>query len=128
LIACQTKRRYRKTMFPLIPKETHMLYKTICLQMIQDRPKLYDQFLSTRLLLTALDLYCNELKISHLSWKEQLARTRPGSSESQIASEALELAVKELEDRLPSASPPDDSEMVSLDAAMAFITRHTLPA
>ena len=35
------------------------------------------------------------------------------------------MALKELEDRLPSASPPDDSEALSLDEAMAFIRSHT---
>jgi hypothetical protein len=35
------------------------------------------------------------------------------------------MAVKELEDRLPSGSPPDDNQPLSLDGAMAFIRRHT---
>ncbi len=105
-----------------------MPYKTICLQMIQDRPELYDHLLSNRQLLPTLNHYCNELKTSHLTWKEQLFQAKPWSSDSQIASEALGIALKELEDRLPSASPPDDNEMQSRDAAMAFITRHTPPA
>ena len=54
-----------------------------------------------------------------------LCQARPGSDPSQIASEALEMALKELEDRLPSASPQNDHEPLSLDAAMAFIRRHT---
>jgi hypothetical protein len=115
-------------MFPLNPMEIPMLYKTICLQMIQDCPKMYDQLLSTRKLLSALDLYCNELKTSHLTWKEQLSQARPGSSESQIASEALEIALQELKDRLPSESAPDDNEILSLDDAIAFIKRHMPPA
>ena len=43
----------------------------------------------------------------------------------QIASEALELAVKELEDRLPPVSPPDGQEPLSLEQAMALIRRPT---
>ncbi len=105
-----------------------MLYKTICLQLIQDRPEFYDQLLSNRQLLPTLNLYCNELRTSHLNWKEQLSQAKPGSSESQLASEALEIALQELEDRWPSASPPDDSAMLSLDAAVAFVKRHTPPA
>ena len=54
-------------------------------------------------------LYARELKTSHEAWKETLSQARPGSDPSQIASEALEMALKELEDRLPSASPPDEN-------------------
>ena len=43
---------------------------------------------------------------------------RPGSDRNQIASEAFELALKEMEDRLPSASSQDGSEPQFLDAAM----------
>jgi hypothetical protein len=46
----------------------------------------------------------------------------------QIASEALEIALQELEDRLPSASPATDNEAFPIEAAMAFITHHTPPA
>jgi hypothetical protein len=59
------------------------------------------------------------------AWKETLGKKRPGSSQEQIASEALEIAVKELEDRLPPASRPSDNETLSLDAAMASIRKHT---
>jgi hypothetical protein len=72
-----------------------------------------------------VNLYASELKTSHEAWKEQLSGARPGSESSQIASEALELALKDLEERLPSESPPNDHEPLSLDAAMAFIRRHT---
>ena len=53
---------------------------------------------------------------------------QPSSDPHQIASEALEMALQELADRLPSESPPDANETLSLDAAMAFLRRHTPPA
>jgi hypothetical protein len=121
-------RYYRKTMFPLLPKEISMQYKTMCLQMIQDRPEMYDQLLSSRTLLSALNHYANQLRTSHLDWKEELSKARPGSSETQIASEALEIALKELEDSLLPAFPQNDNDPLSLDGAMAFIRRHTPPA
>ena len=34
-----------------------MQYKTICLQMIQDRPEMYDRLLSQRTLLPTLDRF-----------------------------------------------------------------------
>jgi hypothetical protein len=118
----------RKTIIPLKPKETTMQYKTICLQMIQDRPEMYDQLLSTRTLLSALNRYATQLRASHRDWIELLTQARPGSSESQISSEALEIALKELADSLRHACPVEEDEPLSLDAAMAFIRHHTPPA
>jgi len=46
-----------------------------------------------------------ELKASHETWMETLAQANPGSDPSQISSEAMELALRELEDRLPSVHP-----------------------
>ena len=66
-----------------------------------------------------------ELKTSHQAWKEQLSELRPESDPSQITSEAMEMAIRELEDRLPPVSPPENNEPLSLDGAMAFIRRHT---
>ena len=103
-------------------------YKTIALTLIQDRPELYEQLRSTRRLLPAMDAYAIELKESHEMFKEQLGRARPHSDPSQISSEALELAIEDLRDRLPCASPRDETEPLSLDAAMNFLRRHTPPA
>jgi hypothetical protein len=104
-----------------------MQYKTIVLELLQSRTQLHDQLKSQRLLLPTLERLAGELKASHEVWQQQLHQVRPHSSPLQIASAALELAVKELEHRLPSASPPDENETLSLDAAMAFIQRRTPP-
>jgi predicted DNA-binding protein len=71
---------------------------------------MYERLRCQRMVMTALDQYARELKNRHQRWKEQLGRTRPGSA-SQIASEALELALKDMEDRLS----PDSDETHSLD-------------
>jgi len=117
-----------KITFPLTPKETHMQYKTIVLELLQQQPEMYDRLLNTRTLLPTLERYASQLRDSHLAWKDRLYQARPGSGESQIASQALEIALKEMEDCLLSASPPEGSETVSLDEAMAFIRPHTPPA
>ena len=96
-----------------------MQYKTIIHELLQQRPEMHDQLRKSRKLLPTLELYARELKTSHEAWKEMLSQTRPGSDPSQIASEAMEMALKEMEDRLPSASPQDGSEPAVLDAAMA---------
>ena len=101
-----------------------MQYKTIILELLQQRPEMHEQLRKERKLLPALELYAKELKTSHEAWKEQLSQAKPGSDRSQIASEAMEMALKDLEDRLPSGSP-DDSTPLSLKEAMAFIRRHT---
>ncbi len=102
-----------------------MQYKTIVLELLQQRPEMHDQLRKYRKLLPALEFYAKELKTSHEAWKETLSQTKPGSDPSQIASEAMEIALKELEDRFPSASHPVGNEPLSLDAAMAFIRNHT---
>jgi hypothetical protein len=104
-----------------------MQYKTICLQMIQDRPEMYDQLLSKRILLPTLERYAEELRTSHQAWKDRLSKAKPGRSESQIANEALEMALQQL--ALSFGSPPtEEDEPFPLDAAMAFIRCPTPPA
>ncbi len=85
---------------------------------------MHNQLRKRRKLLPTLEHYARELKTSHEAWKDLLAQTKPGSDPNQIASEALEMALKELEDRLPYESPPTESEPFSLEVAMAFIRRH----
>jgi hypothetical protein len=103
-------------------------YKTIVLELIHARPELYERLRSSKRLLTAMDAYAIELKASHEHWKDRLGRANPGSDPSQLASEALELAVRALRARLPSESPRDEAEPISLNAAMDFLRRHTPPA
>jgi hypothetical protein len=104
-----------------------MQYKTIMLGLLQEHPPIYDQLLNNRTLLSALEAYALDLKANHETWQDRLWLAKPRSDASQIASEAMEIALQELENRLLSASPPIVSTPLSLDAAMAFI-RHTPPA
>jgi hypothetical protein len=97
-----------------------MHYKTIILEMLRSRPQMHEQLRQERKLLTTMERYAKELKTSHEAWKELLCQLRPGSDPSQITSEALEIALKEMEDRLPSGSPQDSNEALFLDAAMLF--------
>jgi hypothetical protein len=105
--------------------ESTMQYKTIILELLKQRPQMYEQLRKERKLLATMERFAKELKASHLAWKELLSPLRPGSDESQIASEALEMALKEIQDHLPSESPQDGSETLFLDAAMLFIRRPT---
>ncbi len=102
-----------------------MQYKTIVHELLQQRPQMHEQLRKDRKLLTTLETYAKELKTSHEAWQGLLTRLRPGSDRTQIASEALEMALKEMEDRLPSASSHDGDRPLFLDAAMLFLRRHS---
>jgi len=101
-----------------------MQYKTIVLELLKERTEFHEQLRLTRKLLPTLETYAQELKSSHEAWKEVLTQVKPDSDASQIASKALEMALRDLEARLPSASP-EDNQPLSLDEAMAFIRRPT---
>jgi len=102
-----------------------MQYKTIALELLRERMEFYQQLRLAHRLLAVLETLATELKASHDSWKQMLAEAKPGSASSQIASEALEMALKELVDRLPPAVPGDEQAPLSLEKAMAFVQSHT---
>jgi len=102
-----------------------MQYKTIVLELLQQRTELHEQLRLTRRLRPAMDALATELRELHLSWKDTLAKAHPGSDPSQISSQAMELALKGLEDRLPSASQQGETELPTLDEAMAYLVGHT---
>lgn len=102
-----------------------MRYKTIVLELLQDRPTMYDRCIRERTLLATLDFYATELRNSHLDWMELLTQRNPISDPNQIASEAIEIAVEELVKHLPSELPAATNETLSLDAAVAYIRSHT---
>jgi hypothetical protein len=108
-------------------KEEAMMYKTIALEMIQERPELYEQLRSSKRLLPTMDSYAIELKALHEEWKERLNQAKPGRYPSQVASEALEMAIDEFQEHLPSGSATDEAEPLSLDDAMSFIQRRATP-
>ena len=103
--------------------ETKMHYKTIVHELVMSHEKIHSQLRKKRLLLPALDRYAAELKRRHDALKDQLSRRKPGSDPSQISSEALEIALKELEDSLHSWFPRKNDEVLSLEEAMTFIRR-----
>jgi hypothetical protein len=105
-----------------------MHYRTISLALIQENPALYEQLRSSKRLLPAMDAYAIELKAIHEAWIAQLNQARPGSDPRQVASEALELAIEELQERLPSGSARSEADPLSLDAAMNYLRKHSQPA
>jgi hypothetical protein len=104
-----------------------MLYKTILLELLQGQyPALYERLRSSRTLLSTLDDQAAALRRYHQTRMDELAQVKPDRDPAQMASQAMELAIQDLRDSLPSASEPTDAEETfSLDPAMAYLTRHT---
>ena len=65
-------------------------------------------------------LYSSQLKANHEAWIDRLSRAKSGSERSQLAGEALEIAVQEMEDSLGTSDFLLETEELSLDGAMAF--------
>lgn len=101
-----------------------MHYKTMVLELLQQYPEVHDRLRKQRMLLPALDRYATGLKARHTAWTEALALANPGSSETQLASEALEIALRELVDHFDAGAPPDPDEPPSIEGAMVFLRRH----
>jgi len=107
-------------------------YKTIVHDLLQDRPNLHEQLRASGTLLPTMEQLAVAFRachLNHLNRMKELAETRPGSDPSQLSSEALELALQELQDSLPPESKASDegAETFSLDQAMTFLQRH-MPA
>jgi hypothetical protein len=90
-----------------------MQYKTLTLQLIRAYPETHNLLKSQRVMMPTVDRLAWELKTRHEDLKILLSQTKPGN-DLQISSEALEIALRELEERLLLAS-------LSLDAAMAYL-------
>lgn len=105
-----------------------MQYKTMVLELLRQRPEAYDQLQRRRILLQVLNLCASDLKGRHEVWKAQLALAKLGASKAQLASEALEMALKEIESRLPSSLPLNEGDQISLDQVMAYIWGDRPPA
>ncbi len=105
-----------------------MLYKTMVLELLQQHPDIYDRLRSQRRMLAELERLAEGLNARHDAWKAMLSQAEPGRSESQVASEALEIALKELTDHFASGSHPGEYQPMQFEAAMEFLRRHSPPA
>jgi hypothetical protein len=103
-------------------------YKTIILELLQEQyPSLHEQLRQERLLLQAVNDYATALRSAHLRWMDELRQANPGLDPLRISSEALEMALHDLQGALPCESPPagEEEETFLLAAAMALIRRAT---
>ena len=87
-----------------------MLYKTIILNLLEQNPPLHEELRRKRKLLATLNRLAEELREDHLVIKERLRKASPRMGKTQIATEALELALKDLCSALaPTGGQTDDA-------------------
>ncbi len=61
-----------------------MLYKTIVLALLQNRPQLHEQLSRQKLLLATMNQLAIDLKQSHEAWTERLSEARPDSARARL--------------------------------------------
>jgi len=105
-----------------------MPYKTIILELLQQRPRLHDQLRSRRELLTVTESYAQMLKTRHEAWTQKLSESKPQMDPASRSSAAMEIALLDVVTRLQAAYPPEEQQQPSLDAVMAYIRTLTLRA
>jgi hypothetical protein len=91
-------------------------YLTITLELIEANPTLHERLRQKRELLTTLHQLGKELKASHRVLLHRLRDQRPGDDLRLLQSQALELAVAELQDRLSSSDLADETATTSPEA------------
>ena len=105
-----------------------MQYKTIALELLTANPPLHDRLKASKEVLATVNRLAIELKANHLLWIERLTARSGADDPRLIASQALELAVAELHQRLLPSESAEAEATVDLDSAMAYLRRHTPPA
>jgi len=90
-----------------------MQYKTIVLELLEQRAQYHETLRRQRQLLATLEAFAEELKSFHEKRKAQLRHNKPQSDPAQIASEALELAIDDLTSQLPAERPATEDEPLS---------------
>ena len=98
-----------------------MQYKLILLQLLEQHPELFKQVRQRGNIHPKVEYYACELKTLHDAWKAAILQSKPDREASQIASGALEVALEEIQARLPEGSTLHRNQAISLDSmAEAF--------
>ena len=98
-----------------------MQYKMIVLQLLEQHPELYGQVRDRGHILPMVEYYACELKTIHEAWNAAMLQSKTDRQAGQIEGGALELALQELQARLPGGSTMHRNQATSLDSmAMVF--------
>ncbi len=88
-----------------------MLYKTITLGLMEANSASYRELCRHRLALPVMEALSAHLKQRHEAWKALLSRAGSARDPNGMTSEAMELAVEELEKRLAAWSSGTDGPL-----------------
>ena len=102
-----------------------MQYKTIVMELLEQNPELHNQLKQNRKLLQTIDAMALELKLRHEQTIAELAEQQPGVAYSVICSQATEIVISELQERLAPTSDHETNEAMSLDQIMASVIQHS---
>lgn len=97
-----------------------MQYKTMVLELIENRPSLHQQLASNDSLLSTMNHLAEELRTSHLDHLMLLHQTESNAPSIPLKHEAMEIAIAEIEKALDMMTPTS-GELLSIDEAIAFI-------
>jgi len=97
-----------------------MPYKSIILEILQERPILHEQLRSNSELHSTMNRLAIQLREIHLREIERLRDLRPNSAQVQLRGEAMEIALQAIQEILPPEESRTEDEL-SLDGAMAFL-------
>ncbi len=104
-----------------------MAYQSIILELLQRHPRLHEPLRRSGQLLAATEALARDLKARREAAQARLLADQPDLDPAQSAAAAMEIALRQIEHRLHSACPVDDSAPFRLDDAMAFIRQPTSP-
>ena len=110
---------------PTHRKETPMQYKTIVMELLEQNPELHNHLKQNRKLLETIDTMALELKLRREQTIAELAEQQPDVESSVICSQATEIAIAELQQRLAPTSDHETREAMSLDQIMASVIQHS---
>ena len=104
-----------------------MQYKTIMLELLEQYPKLHSQLKQHRQLLATMETMARELKAHHERIIGELTERQTDGESSGISSQAMELAIAEMQERLAVLSNREEGETLTLDQIMELVIQHSLP-
>lgn len=105
-----------------------MQYKTIVMELLEQQPPLHESLKQERKLLQTIESLARELKTTHEQIIGDLSEQQPpppSDRSSGISSQAMEMAVAELQDRLATLSGGENDETLTLDQIMEQVIQHS---
>lgn len=103
-----------------------MLYKTIILQLLEDRPQIYNQLKAERKSLATIEALALQLKAEQQAVLADLKQACPEVDQTQLASQSLELALAELVAELDRSLHPEPDKDSSSEQTKGFTLDHCI--